>query len=307
MRDFKDQQNKIRQFLLGQLTESESAVIEDRIFGEADFAEEVQIIEDELIAEYRAGSMRADDRALFEARYCRNSAHRVTLEVEEALNEFIQSKSEADVKLTGLKPSPASQPSTRFESMTPAGERREEAWFWSIFRTRRALAFAVLLIGLCLSIFVAWLLFGQTRHNPLQARRQDIEAELARLNTTSAVLAANRVWTVALQPSERNRGAMARIEAGKATPDAFIEFRLNLTQARPEKYRAVFVDDRQNELFSVGNLIAQNSRVGPEVQLLVPLKYLNPGDYQIILSVTNKNGGNDEINSYAFRVLESRE
>jgi anti-sigma-K factor RskA len=304
MRDFKDQQNIIRQFLLGQLPESESAAFEDRIFGEADFAEEVQIIEDELIAEFREGRMRVDDRDLFESRYCRNTANRLTLEVEETLNEFIQSKSEAAMKLTGLKPSEASQTGTSDELVKPPSEGREEAWFWSIFRTHRALAFAVLLIGVFLSIVVAWLLFGQSRNNPSQARRQEIEAELVRLNTTSAAPFEKPVSTVDLQPSERNGGVMARIDARKGTGDTLIEFRLNVTQARPEKYRAAFVDDRQNELFSVSNLTEQTSSGGPRIQVLVPLKYLNPGDYQIILSLTNKNGGNDEINSYSFRVLD---
>ncbi|MFY9620644.1 MAG: hypothetical protein WAM70_11825 [Pyrinomonadaceae bacterium] len=305
MRDFKDLQNTVRQFLLAQLTERESAAIEDRIFAERDFAEEVQIIEDELIADYRDGNMRADDRVLFEARYLKSRANAAALEVEEVLSEFIPSKPEVNVKLSGLEPSEPLRVQTIPESPEVTSESRE-TWLSSVFGAHRAFAFAVLLAGFLLAIVVVWLLFGPATDNSLLARRQEIEAELALLNTAGSTPREKLVSTVDLQPSERNRGAMARIEARPAKPDELIEFRLNLTQAGTEKYRAVFIDDHQNELFSVPNLTAHEGSGSPRIQLIVPQRYLKPGDYQITLSVTNKNGGYDEIVSYSFRVVESK-
>lgn len=305
MRDFKDLQNTIRQFLLGQLTEQESAAFEDRIFAEPDLAEEVQIIEDELFAEYRDASMRADERVLFEARYIKSKANRAAVEVDEVLSEFIRSKPEVDVKLRGLEPSKPlrAQTSTTPESVKLTSESRE-TWLSTILGSHRAFAFAVLLAGFLFAIVVVWLLFGQFTNNSLTARRQEIEAELALLNAAGSTPRAKLVSTVDLQPSERNRGAMARIEARSVKPDELIEFRLNLTKASTGKYRAVFLDDHQNELFSVPNLTAQEDQGSPRIQLVVPQKYLNPGDYQITLSVTNKDGGYDEIVSYSFRVVE---
>lgn len=313
MRDFKEQQNTIRQFLLGELTEQESEELEDLIFAEPDFAEEVQIVEDELITEYRAGSMRTEDRVLFEARYSRNSANQAALEYEKVFGEFILSKSKGNPLPTDLKPSElrlsTTQTSAPSESLKITRESRGP-WLFFVFKTHRALAHSVLLACLLLSIVVVWLLSGhytfQSGNNPIQAQRQAIEVELARLNATGRALPEKVVLTADLQPSERYQGAMARIEARKTTPDALIEFRLNLMQASTQKYRAVFLDDRQNELFAISNLTAQNTPSGPAIRLFVPTRYLNPGDYQVHLSVSNKSGGNDEINGYSFRVVESR-
>jgi hypothetical protein len=312
MRDFTEQQNTIRQFLLGQLTAPKSEELEDLIFAEPDFAEEVQIVEDELITEYRAGGMRTEDRVLFEARYSRNSANQAALEYEKVFGEFILSKSKGNPLPTGLKPSElllsTTQTSAPSESLKITRESRGP-WLFFVFKTHRALAYSVLLACLLSSIVVVWLLSGhyrfQSGNNPIQVQRQAIEVELARLNATGRALPEKVVSTADLQPSERYQGAMARIEARK-TPDALIEFRLNLMQASTQKYRAVFLDDRQNELFAISNLTAQNTPSGPTIRLFVPTRYLNPGDYQVNLSVSNKSGGNDEINGYSFRVVESR-
>lgn len=99
---------------------------------------------------------------------------------------------------------------------------------------------------------------------------------------------------------------MARVSAAHTTPDEMIEFRLNLIKPSTQEYRAIFRDDRQNELFSISNLKPQNTPSDPEIRLLVPTRYLNPGDYQIDLTVVNRNGHNDVINSYSFRVVTSK-
>jgi len=56
MRDFKEHHQTIRQFLLGQLSDDKAKEIEERIFAEGDFAEEVQIVENELITNYYEGT-----------------------------------------------------------------------------------------------------------------------------------------------------------------------------------------------------------------------------------------------------------
>jgi hypothetical protein len=308
MRDFHEQENVIRQFLLGKLTEQKSEEIEDRVFADPDFAEEVQIVEEELITEYSERRMKAEDRVLFEAKYFKNRANQFALESEQVFRQFMSSKSAGDVLLGNPKPT---EPVPTATSISRAPQSRKtggesESWVASVFKIHWGLAYAVLLAGLLLSFMVVWLLFRQSAKNPSEAQRQVIEVELARLNATGPAPREKVITTIELQSSERHGGVMVRVEAGRTPADALIEFRLNLAQAANQKYRATFVDDRQNELFSIPNLTMANSANGPDIRILVPARYLSPGDYQINLSVSSSSGGNYVINSYSFRVVASK-
>lgn len=305
MRDFKEHHQTIRQFLLGQLSDDKAQKIEERIFAEADFAEEVQIVENELFTEYSVGNLIAEERALFESKYSRHKSGRQMSEYEQLFSQFIRSKSPSELKSqpreSALSETESNAPQVRLES-PPARPR----WsLFQIFATHRALAYSVIMIGFLLS--VAAILYVGNRlvqpGSPLDAQRQAMEAELARLNTPGAAL--QLALSVNLQPAERNRGAMARVAANDTRPDALIEFRLGLTEASNQEYRALFLDDRHRELFSISKLTAQITPHGPEISFVVPAVYLNPGDYQISLGVLNKTGGYDEVNSYAVRVVST--
>ena len=314
MRDFKEHHQTIRQFLLGQLSDDRAKEIEDRIFAEADFAEEVQIVESELIMEYAEGNLIAEERALFEPKYSKNKADRTTLEYEKLFSEFNRSKPEGNLSPHEPKfqPSASALSNTQISAPPVSLKSPREGtgpWLHSIFKSHRALAYSAILIGFLLSVTVVWYLVGHRivqPGNPLEAQRQAIEAELARLNTPGAGSPGKVLLTVNLQPAERYRGVMARVAADNTTPDALVDFRLSLTEASSQEYRALFLDDRHQELFSISKLTAQGTPRGPEIRFVVPASYLNPGDYQINLSVSNKSGGNDEVNSYAVRVVTTR-
>jgi hypothetical protein len=310
MRDFKEDHQTIRQFLLGQLSDDKAKGIEDRVFAEADFAEEVQIVENELITEYSEGNLIAEERTVFETKYSQKKAERTILEYEKLFSEFIHSKSDGILspRPPKLQPSDAAFSSTRINApQVSLKSPREGPWLHSIFRSHPAFAYSAILFGFLLSVAAIWYLFGQRivqPGNPLEAQRQAIEAKLARLNTLGAGPPGKVLLTVNLQPAERSQGAMARVAADHTTPDALVEFRLSLTEASNQEYRALFLDDRHRELFSISKLTAQGTPGGPEVRFVVPAIYLNPGDYQINLSLSNKNGGYDEVNSYPARVVK---
>src|SRR5215207_3353841 len=99
---------EIRQFLLGQLPEARSARIEERIFADDNFADEVEGAEAELAAEYRAGALGAEERALFEHLYLKNAAGRREVELDAALAEFVRAKlNDHNVSAGAAVPAPA--------------------------------------------------------------------------------------------------------------------------------------------------------------------------------------------------------
>lgn len=313
MTDFNEQKTIIRQFLLGQLSEEKSEQMEARIFADPDFAEEVQIVEDELITDYGAGTLNPEARGSFERKYSTPANHSA-VEFEGVLTKFICSKwqSEKPSANANLEPKqvelrPAENASPLALATQPKRERRG-SWLYSVFDIHPALAYSTIVASLVL-IAITLSYIGHQLNRPgndLLTQRQVIEADLARLNTTSSASPEKVLSIVELQSPERDKGAMARIATGNASPDTLIEFRLNPTRANAQSYSAIFLDDRRNELFAISNLTAESTPSGPQVRLFVPIKYLKRGDYQIDLSASNNNGRNEQINSYAFRVLETK-
>lgn len=338
MRDFKNDHPIIRQFLLGQLSDDNAQAMEDRIFAEADFAEEVQIVENELITDFCEGNLEAEERALFDTRYSRDKTGQMTLEYEKVFGEFLRSKCAENLSSSTetFEPSESvtfepseSVTSQSTESRLPTAQisvppaylkspppvslislsQQSSPWFRSNFTTNRLFAYAAIATVCLLSAAVVWYLIANRTaqpDNPLGLQVQAIEARLARLNTRGAVSPEMVLLTVNLQPAERDRGAMARIAADNKTPDGLIEFHLSLTEVSSQEYRAVFLNDRHQELFSISKLTAQRTTEGPEIRIVVPAAYLSPGDYQINLSVSNTTGGRDDVNSYAVRVAANQ-
>ena len=62
-------QTRIREYLLGNLTEEEQQKIEERLMVEDDLFEELEISKGELIEEYRSGELPRREHSWFEQNY----------------------------------------------------------------------------------------------------------------------------------------------------------------------------------------------------------------------------------------------
>lgn len=314
MTDFQEQSVEIRQFLLGRLHEKRVEELEELIFREPEFAEEVRIIESELIADYRMGRLNAEELSYFKQKYLTNPAGLRTVQYESALDEFIQTKLEKSEHLSGARLTPATAtPSERETNETPLTKEKSkrESWLtrlYSPFTARHALAYSALLASLLLALV---LLFLNLRHSsqPIRddAERRAREEELALLNRDETVASRGKeVATVELKSTQRNESSMPRVNIGGAAQDKLIQLRLNLMRSGPVRYRAVFLDDRRNTLFTIPNLTARDTPSGPQVWLFVPAKYLKRGDYQIDLSSLGRDEAYTEEGAYSFRVVDER-
>ena len=294
MKLFTNEENTIRRFLLGQLPEQEQEQVEDRIFTDPDFADEVQIIEHELIADDRAGRLTEDDRRSFASKYS-TKANQATIELERVFSEFVCTKAQSAGSVEELRVDP---PVVR--QTIP-----ERTGFWQrlIPALGPAVVYPTAAVAVVLLVGAVWYLVSHYQRSA--PSRAVIEAELARLNAPGAP-PQSVLSTVDLEIAQRSGGAMGRITRGTTSPDGVFEFYLNLAEMGSRKYRAVVFDDRRKELFAISDLTAQDSDAGPRIRLLIPFKYLSRGDYQIDLSVLNDDGGYDQVNSYAFRVVDPR-
>ena len=309
MRDFSEQSTEIKQFLLGLLETERAEQIEARIFTEADFAEEVQIVESELITNYRKGDLTAEESSIFERRYLTSPASRRIVEYENAFSELLQAERVKKTSLPETLTAQATQPETeKGTSRSPQKEPERQgwtAWLQALFKTRPRFAYSMSFVILLL--LIGTLFWYLPREDAAQAERRAREIELAQLNIESySALQGREVAAVDLTPTERNAGIMSRITISDARQDGLIKFRLNLRQYDTKRYRAVFLDERRQELFAISNLTAQKMLDDSQIRLFVPARYLKRGDYQIDLNRLMDDGTYQNASTYLFRNTESR-
>ena len=92
-------QARIRDYLLGHLSNEEQEKIEERLMTEDDLFEELEISKDELIEEYRAGELPRKDHDWFEEHYLASKEGRQAHATAAALN-FLNRMTPAPRKLT---------------------------------------------------------------------------------------------------------------------------------------------------------------------------------------------------------------
>ena len=309
---------EIRQFLLGQIEDEKAEQLEERIFAHSGFAEEVEIVEGELIADYRAENLSPEERTLFEQKYLKTAAGLQAVEYEDAFYEFIQGRLRKNAPLREGPPSQlATATSGAEKDVAPASaeELKPGGWLtWLKYLFNSRTAFAGLTAAACLVLLAVsvwylapWRQAQPTGDDSAWTERHARDAKLARLNTNAAMVTnIGGGLSVDLKPMKRGGGTITRLAISNLSQGDPVKLRLSLEQSMAEHYRAVFMDDRRNELFAVQNLTAQNTSDGPQLHILVPAEYFKAGDYQISLSVLNKNGVYEELNSYALRVVETR-
>jgi hypothetical protein len=319
MTDLSLQASEIRQFLLGQLQDARAEQLEERIFANPDFGEEVDIVEKELIDDYLAGKLALGDREHFEQTYLKNAAGLGAVEYEGAFDVFIRAKLRGAEPLRGGESGQAEtapvEAGASLPSIGPEGPSQRDGltWLGRLFTASPAsaklkiAAGLLILLGMGLWYLSPWLLPRPVRDDSASPNRRAWEAELARLNADAAAAAyiEARV-TVDLMPMQRGGGYVPRLPTGDLNKNGLIKLRLHLTQSGPTRYRTVFLDDQRHELLAVPNLTVRNTPDGPQIWLLVPSKYFRPGDYQISLRAVNADGSEEEVNRYTLRVVEGK-
>lgn len=297
MTDSIDAKNRYRQFLLGNLPEQQAQALEERMFLEPDLAEGLQIEEEELIADYQAGVLPAAERELFEKKYHSTAVNKQLLQYEATFREFVASKPPPAARRVSVE-------TDRIQTLGTAQvelptKRSYVAGLFSLFTSRSALAYSTAVVGFIILAVVVWYLVLSRSGPNHSAQRRAAEAALETLNTPAKIAALGFGDAVELKPIQRFGGETVRVGAEDVTADGLIPFRLNLTEGNVSAYNATFLDEKRNELFTVPNIPVRSTPAGQQIWIVVPIKYLNRGDYQIELKAP---GSSTTSNSYPFRI-----
>jgi hypothetical protein len=259
----------IRRFLLGQLNAREQSTFERCLFTDNDFETRVRLAELALTDDYDRLSRRAKDQ--FHKTYLVTTERKQTLAVSQALHDRFSSPISAPAKLTQtLKAADISQPAWRY-------------------------AFAALILLLVFA--TVW----RGIKEPQIVQRIIPKPVTAKPTATPALQPANHPNTIpspnhveeypAMPPHETvalsvplNSGSTAENPALVVLPKdehAFVRFELQLPNDQVAPYRAELLTIKGESIIAVDSL---SVTTGSRINLDVPAKKLQSGDYQISLS-----------------------
>jgi hypothetical protein len=278
MTDLEQAQPTIRRYLLGRLDDAGRERFEERFVQDAEFRETALILEEELIDDYLAGLLPADERARFDAHYLMGPRQRQELTMAQAIREYALESPEA-------LPAVVYKAKVRklLDSLTGRG------WL-------PALVVAALLLVAVLGSWVWWA-------STLQVNEPQLinAAAIARLNRPP--YSAEPALSIPLTEFHNRASGQAQKFSVPGSIE-IVQLQLALPASPYQSYQATLRVTDGGELFTVGDLGAQQTEAGRILNLRLPARILTPRDY--ILSVRGRTaaGSDESVADYYFRVLK---
>lgn len=329
-------------YLLGKLSDQESARIEERFFADDGSFEELEIAEEELIDAYVRNKLSADDNRLFETKLSHSS--RLLERVRFAL---ILSAAVSTAPAQG-KPAPVSETIT---SLVP-GERYNKPWWKDFlgmsssqpaFRMAFA-AFALLLLFAGAAMFTEWMKLRResqrllAEQEAIQQQKLELERKSAEQQSQNERLTAESqrqrrqqaedqklidesrraekqsqesarppgvpgILSLVLPPGlTRDSGAQHNL----IVPPGTSAVRLSLVLDADEypSYRAVVKNAQGAEVRRFNGLKARRTSASSIIALTLPAKTLTAGNYIVQVEGLTSTGVAEPSNDYAFRVTK---
>lgn len=256
---------KLKQYLIGALSESENEEFDVRIISDESFAAEMSLAEHELTEDYLEGMLSSKEKAQFEANFLVNAERRAMLREILLLKEFARKK----------------RRSAEHETALTKSSNRSGGFFTLYFRPLMAGA-AILITVFALAL--VWNSYFRDTRSPLEREYAEMNKrdlnDLAQLENYSPINLNSVTF--------RDAASTARQSADRLTETVL--FRLALPSNTVEgssyiaKIRRVGMPD-----FAIDNTRAYRNPSGHEIRMLLPKSILQKGQYQIV--VESKNDG----------------
>ena len=303
----------IRLFLLGRLNEDERSSFDERLFVDDELEERVRLAECEIVDDYAAERLSAEERELFTEKFMRTAERKQKLAVSQALRTYSLSQ-------TAYKKNAA-----EIESTPPRGK------FLSLFGFNRpALAFAVSFGALVLLVGLVWFITrsARERNEPAIVKHETLPTPSPQISPQSTVTPTPDpdsttsptptpkatpspvepsqtplIATAVLMPGAlRDGGDMARVTLPKGDRD-IVRLQLMLESNEPGTFRAELLTAEGQSIATASKLKASNTNAATQVNFTLPARRLQAGDYQVKLS-RETNGQVEGVGRYYFRALK---
>lgn len=260
---------RIRDYLLGQTTAEDSALVEERLWADDDVYQEVLIIEDELVDQYLAGLLNDEERASFENHFVASPDRREKLRFARNLKKYV-SRVEANR-------APVAAPQIVSERNAAPVPVRPPKRFWPW-------ANPILSYSLAAAVVVAVALVGIMIFRPLNAPPH-----------TGKALA------VELVPGlTRGEGEIAQITVPADTETVQLQLRGSNISGF-QTFRAMLQTADGREISRYDNLKSDPAS-SDRIVCPVPAALLKPGNYSLKLSGLTPQSEYEDIARYYLRV-----
>ena len=312
----KNREQTIQRYLLGELTESEQAALEQEYFNDQQLFEQIVEIENDLVDKYARGLLSTPTRDRFKEYYLDHAQRRERARFAEALLAKLDETKEVEAAV--------SKPTANLL----------ERLFGAVGGLRLAWAFSI--VVLLFAVLAGWFFIETRRLRQELARteservaregrerdlQQQVTNEQLRADRLSQELEHLRMQPEAPSPSPSPENKLASTFATliltiggtrgiDAAPPAVLEIpagteqvrlQLNLRENNYSRYQVVMESAGGNTFFTSRQLTAVNKKTGANLALVVPARILPAGDYILTLRGVSPDEVEDVSKSF-FRV-----
>jgi hypothetical protein len=283
----------IRRYLLGDLTEAERELLEDKIMCESGLFKELLIVEDELIDEYVREKLPEKERNLFESSFLHHNEERhQKLRFAWALKTYVSRKPRPMTLRSEVKARTAGNRGRFFTALFRSPQ--------VAFGSAMAVAFMAVVLGVTYSVVSVRYLQDDVAQ--IQARQKDPEKPVRTQNEnllTSTEEALHPV-TLLMPGGMRSAGETPRVTILPET--LLMSFELDMAADEYESYRVVLTTEG-TEVLRQELLQAQDLGDRIIISLELPAAVLPYGDYQIKVEGRTGSREYEYIDTYNFRAI----
>jgi type II secretory pathway pseudopilin PulG len=305
-------------YLLGKLSDAESAELEERSFVDDRVFDEIETAEDELIDAYVGGSLSSEDRERFESKLLKSA--RVTERVEFAKllsksappqlvgyeqrktrwrdrlfeNSFIQSPAFRGVVIAGFLLAVSIIPALLW--MQQRTENRLNLERAAIEQQRQQLAQQLAEQQAKTNQLAADLQTSKAEEVRLQRELQATTEELARRAAQPAALASTFLFSNSVRAPGERSGLNVRSTAST------IQLKLVLESDDYASYRATLKSPSNDNILTRPGLKSRRSGQSRIIILELPSRNLSPGEYLVSVSGRAPSGTYEPVADYSLRL-----
>ena len=262
----------IRSFLFGQLAANDQALFEQRLFTDDDLESRVRLAELALTDDYTRDRLSRQERDHFHKTYLVTTERKQVLGVSQALHDRFRSRNIARISLT--------------QRLRTAFDVSQPAWRYAFAGLILLLVFATVWRGIKEPQIVQQIIRKPVAPKPTATPAPQ------QVNHRNTVSSPNHVEEYPALPSHETVALSVPLNSSSTAENpalvvlskdenAFVRFELQLPNDQVAPYRAELLTIKGESIIAVDSL---SLTAGSRIDLDVPAKKLQGGDYQIRLS-----------------------
>jgi len=267
MKELYEDQNYIRSYLLGRLSENERELLEERIFADPAFFERVRMTEEELLEDHVFEVLPADEAEKVADRLMRTPEQIQRWQITAALKKYADRGSE-----------PAA------ETPVPVARPTNSAWKWAL----AASVLVAVLVGI-------WVI----RATSLERQVESLNASASTANMQSDL--ALELPALRLRSGPQDNPTEPRLNVPKNI--SVVQLRLPVEVGSYSRYHVTLIREPDSTLFTLNDRQLVDSGNRKLLVVRVPAGALVPGEYRLSVKGVTADARVDDLGSYNFTIF----